>query len=51
MTHIKKTLRENKNIKLLSGDKDSGIIIMNKTDYETKIQIMIEGERWRVHPD
>ena len=26
----------------MSGDKDSSIIIMNKTDYETKIQIMIE---------
>ena len=43
MTNIrKKNLRRNKNLKLLSGNKDSSIIIIKKTDYETKIQIMIE---------
>ena len=36
-----KQLRENENIVLLSGDKDTRITIMNKTDYQNKVQKMI----------
>ena len=36
-----KQLRENENIVLLSGDKDTSITIMNKTDYQNKVQKMI----------
>ena len=37
-----KTLRHNKDVVLLKGDKDSSIVIMNKTDYIKKIETMIE---------
>ena len=36
-----KQLRENENIVLLSGDKDTSMTIMNKTDYQNKVQKMI----------
>ena len=36
-----KQLRENENIVLLSGDKDTSTTIMNKTDYQNKVQKMI----------
>ena len=32
----------NKNIVILSGDKDSSVVIMNRIDYEQKIEKMIE---------
>lgn len=34
-------LRNNKNIVIKKGDKSSGIVIMNKNDYETKIREML----------
>ena len=37
-----KTLIHNKDIVILKGDKDSSIVIKNKTDYITKIETMIE---------
>ena len=37
-----KTLTPNKDVVILKGDKDSSIAIMNKTDYITKIEKMIE---------
>ena len=37
-----KTLIHNKEVVILKGDKDSSIVIMNKTNYITKIEIMIE---------
>ena len=37
-----KTLTPNKDVVILKGDKDSSIAIMNKTDYITKIETMIE---------
>ena len=36
-----KSLRDNKNIVILSGDKDSSIVIMNKIDYDKKVEQMI----------
>ena len=36
-----KSLRDNKNIVILSGDKDSSIVIMNKKDYNKKVEEMI----------
>ena len=36
-----KSLRGNKNIVILSGDKDSSIVIMNKIDYDKKVEEMI----------
>ena len=36
-----KSLRDNKNIIILSGDKDSSIVIMNKKDYNKKVEEMI----------
>ena len=36
-----KSLRDNKNIVILSGDKDSSIVIMNKIDYDKKVGKMI----------
>ena len=39
-----KSLRDNKNIVIFSGDKDSSIVIMNKIDYDKKLeQIINEG--------
>ena len=37
-----KTLIQNKDVVILKGDKDSSIVIMNKTDYITKVETMIE---------
>ena len=37
-----KTLIHNKDVVILKGDKDSSIVIMNKTDYIKKIETMIE---------
>ena len=37
-----KTLTPNKDVVILKGDKDSSIAIMNKTDYITKTETMIE---------
>ena len=37
-----KTLINNKDVVILKGDKDSSIVIMNKTDYIKKIETMIE---------
>ena len=37
-----KTLIHNKDVVILKDDKDSSIVIMNKTDYITKIETMIE---------
>ena len=37
-----KELKDNKNIVILSGDKDSSIVIMNKDDYKNKVNDMIE---------
>ena len=43
-----KSLRDNKNSVLLSGDKDTSIVIMNKMDYDKKVEEMInEGNRAR----
>ena len=36
-----KALRENDNIVILSGDKDSSVIILNKADYREKINTML----------
>ena len=36
-----KQLRENKDIVILNGDKDSSVVIMNKLDYTNKINNMI----------
>ena len=36
-----KVIRENRDIVILSGDKDSSIVIMNKKDYNRKIDDMI----------
>ena len=33
-------IRDNKDIAILSGDKDSSIVIMNKKDYNRKIEDM-----------
>ena len=35
-------LRNNKNIVLLSGDKESSIVVMNKVDYGKKVNGMIK---------
>ena len=37
-----KTLIHNKEVVILKGDKDSSIVIMNKTNYITKTETMIE---------
>ena len=37
-----KTLIHNKDVVILKSDKDSSIVIMNKTDYITKIEAMIK---------
>ena len=37
-----KTLIQNKDVVILKGDKDSSIVIVNKTDYITKVETMIE---------
>ena len=37
-----KTLTHNKDVAILRGDKDLNIVIMNKSDYITKIETMIE---------
>lgn len=39
--HKLKNLVNNKNIAVVSGDKDSSIVIMNRSDYNDKIQQMI----------
>ena len=36
-----KVIRENRDIVILSGDKDNSIVIMNKKDYNRKIDDMI----------
>ena len=36
-----KSLRDNKNIVILSGDKDSSIVIMNKIGCDKKVEEMI----------
>ena len=36
------TLIHNKDVVILKGDKDSSIVIVNKTDYITKVETMIE---------
>ena len=41
MYHKSKVIRENRDIVKLSGDKDSSIVIMNKKDYNRKIDDMI----------
>ena len=38
-----KSLRDNKNIVILSGEKDSSIVIMNKKDYNENVEEMING--------
>ena len=37
-----KTLINNKDVVILRGDKDSSIVIINKADYVTKMETMIE---------
>ena len=37
-----KTLIQNKDVVILKGDKDSSVVIVNKTDYITKVETMIE---------
>ena len=37
-----KSLRNNDDIVILAGDKDSSVVIMNKTDYQNKVNSMIE---------
>ena len=41
MYHKSKVIRENRDIVILSGDKDSSIVIMNKKDYKRKIDDMM----------
>ena len=41
MYHKTKFIRDNKDIVILSGDKDSSIVIMNRKDYSKKIDDMI----------
>ena len=41
MYHYTKFIRDNKDIVILSGDKDSSIAIMNKKDYNKKIDEII----------
>ena len=41
MYHKTKFIRDNKDIVILSGDKDSSIVIMNRKDYNKKIDDMI----------
>ena len=41
MYHKTKLIRENKDIVILSDDKDSSIVIMNKKDYNRRIDYMI----------
>ena len=41
MYHKTKLIRENEDITLLSGDKDSSIVVMNKKDYNRKIDDLI----------
>ena len=41
MYHKTKFIRDNKDIVILSGDKDSSMVIMNKKDYNKKIDNMI----------
>ena len=36
-----KSLQDNKNTVILSGDKDSSIVVMNKKDYYKKVEEMI----------
>ena len=33
---------QNKDIVVVKGDKDSGVVIMKKSDYVTKLDIMID---------
>ena len=39
MYHETKCIKDNKDIVILSGDKDSSIVILNKNDYSRKIGI------------
>jgi len=39
-----KHLRNNKNIIIKKADKNSGIVILNKTDYENKVMTMLADE-------
>ena len=41
MYHKSKVTRESRDIVILSGNKDSSIVIMNKKDYNRKIDYMI----------
>ena len=41
MYHKSKVIRENRDIAILSGGKNSSIVIMNKKDYNRKIDDMI----------
>ena len=41
MYHKTKLIRENEDITILSGDKDSSIVVMNKKDYNRKIDDLI----------
>lgn len=43
MYHKTKLTRDDKDIVIHLGDKDSSIIIMNKKDYNRKIDDMING--------
>ena len=36
-----KSLRDNKNVVILSGDKDSSTVITNKIDYDKKVEDLI----------
>ena len=36
-----KSLRDNKNIVIRSGNKDSSIVVINKIDYDKKVEEMI----------
>ena len=39
-----KTLTENKDLVVLSGDKDSCLVILKRSDYDRKLQSMIDEE-------
>ena len=41
MYHKTKLIRENEDITILPGDKDSSIVVMNKKDYNRKIDDLI----------
>ena len=48
MYHKTKVIRYNKDIAILSVDKDSSIVIMNKKNYNQKTDDRINGETQKV---